>query len=1039
MKIPRLFPVVLVAMLSIAASAQNAPKVQLAAATATVAGKTEVRIQVRFEEGWAPPEGFRIYRELGGSRVEVFRSKQVDDGAVEQALGDSAKGLWSSAKTALQKPARLDFAPTRPPSSLQRFREMKSATQSVIELRPRAASDASARSALQSSLQRLQSARLPALAPGVAVKPNLQLPAAAAPSPDAKVLKDRSRLTLASLVDRATAEKLGFAATDSGLKVGDEPTYTMVAIANNKDGANLATLRFKVGADPMPPAPANIESTQFLLDTGDPTGSFGVRWDRLDPKLEAQLLNASYQIEVQRVAANAAPGAIAKPQLPAGGLSTPGKALDPKAGSGTDASGSGPRWRAATRKPLMISTLEGNKEPESFFTSAVETPGTHRFRIALVDGFGRRSAWTEFDVSLVEWRTPDSPAEVEARLDETARDKSGAVMRGPAGPASADQMRALGMRLPKQPIGLGRGDAKPRDLSKLVSALSAGGKPSVTVTWLEVAQPAGLTARYRIFRIDADAPTPDLKLLTPQPIEGVVVPPSEEEQAAAADWRAIDARVRSTDVSKLRTAEERSSAENLRIRRDALADVVRQRLSFIDTAVVPDSRYRYVVRAVFTQSGFESGDVETTVVGVPTIDRPAAVAEVRFVSFQTSDSVARGQLLEESAVQGTGGSSEVVAFAVARQGKLRLAPVPGGFKRVAAAPVRPPSIVRPLRGPILRPKISSPGAVSGEPVEPEPSPQDAVRLRDIPLSPLVPRVPTFDNEVIKRLNLNLFRARDDGGAVRIEWIPVPGLRDVTYKIRRKVNDGKDSFVEVGMTRPNARDFTDAVPRTLAREYVYEVTPISRWGVLGRVGKTSTVVARVPSTVRPTQPNLLRASPDLAVARAIKVLVAPNPPEESVVVYRLLRDGSMVEEKRVAAGSPEEIEFVDDRNLDASRTQPYQYTVVALTEAGLVSAVSRALSAKAERLESASPTALRASTGPTGVTLNWTAASGASGYLVRRTGPGATTAVILASNVVGTTFLDTMAYAGSSYTYQVLARSPTGAVSLPAEVPVTMPQ
>ena len=1077
----RVYAVLLSLVLTLArsAGAQVTPNVELFAATAVDGGKTEVRLQVRVVEGWLPSEGIRIYRELNGAKQEVFRSKPVDNATVDRLVDPSLRGktLWTEASRTLVRPQALDFKTFRPPSSAARFRDSKMATRTILDARAKGAKDAASRGALDAGLSQLRQARsltAPALGRGTA------RPVVAQPSADDRTIAARSNLLLSTLVDREAAEALGFAATDKAVKPGDTPTYSVVAMTGGRDGATLATLRFTVGSDPQPPAPTNIDSMQLLLETGDPIGKIAVRWDRIDPALEAKLLNISYRIERFESAprprsteaktdraiptpppasGGGKPGKVALPDisLPAGGGksgTTPSFDINSPKGL-VDVAGT---WKPATRKPLMISVLEGNVEPDSFFTDTVEVPGTHRYRIQLVDGFGRVSAWVPFEASVVDWRRPDAPHGVTARLDEQPRDERGAPLKIAGVKPTGDQLRAMGMQAQRKPIGLDRAVAKPRDLSALSSAILSGqGRAAVVVDWKPIVAPKGLTARYRIYRIDADIANAEASLLTPEPIEGDPAPPDDAQRAAAQELVKVEADIRNMALpQQLRQLAEadRLRARGLQSSKAALASDATPRRTFTDQSVKPDSKYRYVVRAVFVESGFESGDAVTPVVGVPSPHRPPAVTQVRFVEFVKSESLAASQLADPSVAAregevGQGMAREIVPFALARQGKPRLAPPPRGFKPAAAVTTRSFSLSKSLDGPLVgrRGSRSSPGAVAGsEASEAEPQqdarsigarvavrPADALKL-DLEIAQLARRVPALNRELVVRLGGNLFRGRDDGGTVRLEWTAVPNLRDVKYRVRRKVEGG--DFVEIGVTPPNSTKFIDAVPRAVARAYMYEITPISRWGVMGQVAKASSVVASVPSTVLPTKPNLLSAAPDSSADSAIKLRIDPNPVEESVGLYRIYRDGREVGQAKAVSNSGE-IEFIDE-GLDPARKQPYQYKVIAETAIQLRSEESRVIAAKAVRLEVAAPTQFGAAVNARGVTLNWTASPNAVSYMVLRRDAKGGAPSLLAADVQGITFTDTMAYSGNAYIYEVIARDALGTPSSSAQTSVTLP-
>jgi hypothetical protein len=76
--------------------------------------------------------------------------------------------------------------------------------------------------------------------------------------------------------------------------------------------------------------------------------------------------------------------------------------------------------------------------------------------------------------------------------------------------------------------------------------------------------------------------------------------------------------------------------------------------------------------------------------------------------------------------------------------------------------------------------------------------------------------------------------------------------------------------------------------------------------------------------------------------------------------------------------------------------------------------------------------------PTQISLNWAAVPAATDYQVERKGPGDTGFVPVAQGVTATTFLDTTATPGASYSYRIRAGNPAGLSPYSAVVAITAP-
>jgi hypothetical protein len=946
----------------------------------------EVRLRVRVTQGWLPPEGVRIYRTVNDKKTLVYESRPMSDDRADAALNPSIrnKQMWSSAARTMTVERPLEFRPVRPPSAGPKFLEIKAASDELRRLQKPA--DARAAQARTQALSRLHQAHSVAPMP-----PALRTPAVAANNQERQTLDARAKLSLSSLLDPEAAAKLGLGASDDGVKRGDRATYQLVAVKGGRDDAVLASTSITVGEDRQPPAPANVVWHQHVDDNGEPGETVSMRWDRIDPALESQLLNAAYIIERRPADAGAlTPLTPGVRPLPGGRAAPRPTAL---------------LWERIHQKPIVIIAINGDEEPISFCSDVLPEPGSFRYRIALLDGFGRQSPWSELDISASDWRRPESPGAVEATLI-TAVAAAPAVPQGRPIPGAAS---------PIQNIGLRHSGIEPRQLSGWSSAILAGRlSPSVMVSWRAVSAPEGLTAQYSIWRIDADNPQAPPTLLTPNPVEGELLPLNQEQALAKAEVVRL-----ATEVAVARRlltaapAAQREQAEaTYNERRAALRQarlLAAPRRGWSDTSAKLDSKYRYIVRAIFQPSGLDSEDNVSAVVSVPSPAPPPRPENARFTGFTASSQLPPAQLANDAAR--TPGKIA--------HGRPRVAPAPAAFK---VAPQETPgkfSLARTVQRPGMAGAPSAPAAR----LQPARAPGRA--QPGVPQLGLAPRVPILGAQVISKLALNLGRSRDDGGVVTLQWNAVP-LREASYRIRRRA--GQEPFVDVGVT--SATTWRDVVPRSRARTYQYEVVAVTRWGIAG--SPTPAIAAPVACTLRASQPNVLGAAPDAEVDRAIRVRIAPNLPDESVSTYRIFRDGALAGEVHAPQQPQSELFFLD-QGRDPKRPQPHRYTVIAVNPAG-ASEESRAVTAGALQLTVGAPAQARATKDARGVTLAWTAVPGSTYCVQRRTGNSPQ--VALAGNLQSGTYLDAAAFTGVAYVYEITAVDAAGNVSDPAIVNIT---
>lgn len=270
-----------------------------------------------------------------------------------------------------------------------------------------------------------------------------------------------------------------------------------------------------------------------------------------------------------------------------------------------------------------------------------------------------------------------------------------------------------------------------------------------------------------------------------------------------------------------------------------------------------------------------------------------------------------------------------------------------------------------------------------------------------------------------------FLRRDEGGVVTLRWNLPAGLQGVSCKVTRKDADSSEAPVSLGVTRPSATTYSDPIPRGAARRFLYTLTPVSRWGV---VGSPLSLPVDVPATLAPSPPLVLSATP--SETGGVVLTLQPNSPLESVSEY-IVR----VDSRIVAATAKESGESL---LLQIASAPAGSYTVIARNAtARLDSPASPPLSVAPLVLSLPAPLGLKATTPPEGVTLSWSPVPGALGYQVsRREGTGAF--LRLGGRTAQPQYRDVTSLSRKTYTYRVVAVGATGTLSAPAEITVTTP-
>jgi fibronectin type 3 domain-containing protein len=887
MRYTHIKPIAILCALAVAPWALAQTDVEMFAATANVNGRPQVRLRWQFTSGWIPESGIKVYRVTEKTRTLVRAIDAPSEASVDALFPAQFKGkkLWTAASRPLPGTVRLDFGIVRPPSSLPIFEQRKTFLDTIRvnpgPMTPEQRRNFSALFASPGSTRPTanRTAGAAAAATSASQKPT-----------EADLTKAaRSELQLIALVKPNLADNLALGLTDTDVKSGEKVTYELAAAGARGTETVLATVRdFVVGSDPQPPTPQGFK---FLQD--DET--IGMRWDRLSAQDERRFLQASYEIS----------------------------RIDTANGPARD----------LTAKPIVILSLEGNREPVSFFADKVSSPGQVTYKVSLIDGFGRASQPGTFTFTVAEWRKPEPPAETAASL----------------GLAFRNSIHA-GRTKTGQPT--------------LTGAIQAA--PQATIVWRPAGQQFQLPVRFNVYRFDLDNPSAAAVKLTLSPIEGTAMPADTEAQVVeVATLLYADRLQRLEDAIDAAQARPAGPARDRAV---ALAEAKKKAffaalggslkanpaVKFVDGTATRDKRFSYSVSAVFTSISMESADVAAGVLSIPDATPPPAVSGIT----------------------------------------QKFTPAPA-FKRVFE-PVPQRSKVSQFSARIIQDRIA----------ERRKAPQ---------------RSTAVENRLPVKLSLT---PNDDGGTVELSWSPLSNLRDVRYQVRRTLGN---QTVEVGVTKPNTPTIRDTVPRTRARTYRYEITPISRWNV---AGAKSALDVLVPATAQPDVPNVLSARP--GADGQIKVTIEAHAADQGVAKYVVMRDGQPAGTVNWAATG--RLEFVDS---GLAPNAPHTYVLRAETAAGTKSLESAPLKCSAVKLTAAAPTSLQAVSEAQGVRLTWTAATGATTYIVKRQ-QGSGPLVVLAGKVSGTTFVDVMAMRGQSYSYEVYAVDAAGNVSAAVKKTVAVP-
>lgn len=652
-----------------------------------------------------------------------------------------------------------------------------------------------------------------------------------------------------------------------------------------------------------------------------------------------------------------------------------------------------PKWQRANESPISIADPEEG-ESKSFFTDEASKPQKLVYRLTLVDGFGRRSAATELTIDLEDWRRPPAPIGARAQLE----------VPEPSGAASSSKTLRKGRT----------------SLDKWAASIrEAKMKPSVTILWKEpVGIPSDLEIAYSIYRLDTENPALDpesdpfasAELLTPSPVSVDSITADDGDAAVLLDG---------VPPYALPTASQER-------RFGAVPSPLRRLRAFTDTKCEIDRHYRYFVVAQYVQSGLRSDPADAGVVGIPDPRPPRAVTKVRLSGFEA---------LPEPAASGTR-TTDVAARKLAMSGVL-------DFKHPDLGKLKP---IRFAYAPRPADPRGALGAGAG-----------ATRIAGFTPRGMAAR--DLDGLKGSAMGEKFLRAqrptelslaaRNHGGRATIAWTPSDMLKDQKFRVRRRlVAGGPDSasstWDDLGSVGPAAFEKQDFVPRSTALQYDYEIAQVNRWGV---VGPWKRARVEVPSTLRPSVPNLLSASPDSAEDGRINVRFAANPTFESVKEYVVFRSDRPKSPLGVVAhdAAKTELEFAD-RGLDFDKA--YSYSLLARSASDMESERTSAIEARPIKASAAAPANAGWRPTPEGASIEWSGPADPSvtAFIVKRRldrkGPDGVlkrgASVVVASRVARaaggqkTLHLDVTAIDGLGYVYEIFSVDALGNVSAPAE-------
>ena len=230
----------------------------------------------------------------------------------------------------------------------------------------------------------------------------------------------------------------------------------------------------------------------------------------------------------------------------------------------------------------------------------------------------------------------------------------------------------------------------------------------------------------------------------------------------------------------------------------------------------------------------------------------------------------------------------------------------------------------------------------------------------------------------------------------------------------------------------ASEFTDAFAPTGTS--FYRVTAVDLNGTESAPSAVATAT-RGSDTTAPARPAGLVAKP---AASGITLDWTDNT-ESDLGGYNVFRSASATGPwtKLNTSGLLRTSSFVD---ITAPTGSVSYYQVVAVDLSANASSAATVSATRPAGTAPAAPTNVSATaTGPTAISVSWTASGGATSYRLERQGPGSSSFVEIASNLTGTSYADSTGLsAGNTYVYRVRAENGSGTSAYSATASATTP-
>ena len=548
-----------------------AQKASLYAVTAEAPNSTNVEVIVRWQisSGWIPAGGLKLYRIVGAQKTLVAALPAPTDDAVDTLLPMPLRGQHLIQKASGLSTSIIDFNVVRPPVSSQNIFVSRQSLLNQIQVL-QGPIPAPQRTQLEDQLNALKPVT-PQTNPQTSTQstPTFStLSRTALVSPIDPVALVRKELHVAAFTAETPCKVLSLGATDAQPgALGATVSYQLAAVNPTGEVIVGALNNFQITAPQNPPPPTGL---QYLQDDD----KIQLRWDRLPATSEQALLQANYIVR-KSVAGNS--------------------------------------FINLTGHPLLISTLNGNVEPDAFFTDDLQTPDRVTYEVLLRDGFGRQSDPAIINISPRDWRLPPAPRVVGASPGLQFKQSIAHVLNPLVGSTAT------------------------------VPVLT----PQGLIGWMPVRSPDNLIISYNVYRYDLDNLDQPPAKLTPQPIRGTPMSVSTDADLNSAIDIVYGGRIAAfnTEIAELQTKEQQMQSGNQDItaiakaialdqaKENSLLATLRANLptnppfGFNDVTAGRDHKYEYSISCVYP-NGNESIDVHTAEIDFPDPASPGGAGTI---------------------------------------------------------------------------------------------------------------------------------------------------------------------------------------------------------------------------------------------------------------------------------------------------------------------------------------------------------------------------------------------------------------------------